>query len=106
MTRMKVDSIVANYPDRVPILLLCSDRFPIEYYPPRLKFLAPKDLLVAQFMYVIRKSIKLPPEKALFMFFGNSILSASMQLGEVYIRHKSEDKFLRAWISLENTFGY
>ena len=91
--------------DRVPILLSCSDRFPIEYYPPRLKFLAPKDLLVAQFMYVVRKSIKLPPEKALFMFFGNSISQANMELGQVYNKQKSEDGFLRACISLENTFG-
>ena len=32
------------------------------------KFLVPKDLTLGQFVYVIRKRMKLPPEKAIFVF--------------------------------------
>jgi GABA(A) receptor-associated protein len=35
--------------------------------------LVPADLTVGQFHYVIRKRIKLAPEKALFLFCSNSI---------------------------------
>ena len=34
------------------------------------KFLVPSDLTVAQFMYIIRKRIQLPPEKAMFLFIS------------------------------------
>ena len=34
------------------------------------KFLVPNDISVAQFMWIIRKRIQLPSEKALFLFVG------------------------------------
>lgn len=34
------------------------------------KYLLPSDISVAQFMYIIRKRIQLPPEKAIFLFVG------------------------------------
>jgi GABA(A) receptor-associated protein len=37
------------------------------------KYLVPADLTVGQFHYVIRKRIKLAPEKALFLFCSNTI---------------------------------
>lgn len=38
-------------------------------HPPR--YLVPADLTVGQFVYVIRKRIKLSPEKAIFIFVKN-----------------------------------
>jgi GABA(A) receptor-associated protein len=35
------------------------------------KYLVPADLTVGQFVYVIRKRIKLSPEKAIFIFINN-----------------------------------
>ena len=35
------------------------------------KYLVPADLTVGQFVYVIRKRIKLSPEKAIFIFVNN-----------------------------------
>ncbi len=35
------------------------------------KYLVPADLTVGQFVYVIRKRIKLPAEKAIFIFIHN-----------------------------------
>lgn len=34
------------------------------------KFLVPSDISVAQFMWIIRKRIQLPSEKAIFLFVG------------------------------------
>ena len=34
------------------------------------KFLVPNDISVAQFMWIIRKRVQLPSEKALFLFVG------------------------------------
>ena len=35
------------------------------------RYLVPADLTVGQFVYVIRKRIKLSPEKAIFIFVNN-----------------------------------
>lgn len=35
------------------------------------KYLVPSDLTVGQFVYVIRKRIKLSPEKGIFIFINN-----------------------------------
>jgi GABA(A) receptor-associated protein len=34
------------------------------------KFLVPNDITVAQFMWIIRRRIQLPSEKAIFLFVG------------------------------------
>ena len=38
---------------------------------PLCRYLVPADLTVGQFVYVIRKRIKVSPEKAIFMFVKN-----------------------------------
>jgi GABA(A) receptor-associated protein len=35
------------------------------------KYLVPTDLTVGQFVYIIRKRMKLSPEKAIFVFVGD-----------------------------------
>lgn len=53
------------------------------------RYLVPADLTVGQFVYVIRKRIKLSPEKAIFIFVNNvlpptgaqQVLLASLPLG-------------------------
>ena len=54
------------------------------------RYLVPGDLTVGQFVYVIRKRIKLTPEKAIFVFVGNvlpptceSACSASIPLAAI-----------------------
>ncbi len=46
-----------------------ADRLPL--CPFRCRYLVPSDLTVGQFVYVIRKRIKLSPEKAIFIFVKN-----------------------------------
>ena len=65
----------------------------------------PADLTVGQFIYVIRKRIKLPPERAIFIFVDNVIPPTAALMSTVYEVRKDEDGFLYITYSGENTFG-
>ena len=69
------------------------------------KYLVPSDLTVGQFVYVIRKRIKLSPEKAIFIFVNNVLPPTAALMSSVYEAHKDEDGFLYVTYSGENTFG-
>lgn len=69
------------------------------------KYLVPQDLTVGQFVYVIRKRIKLAPEKAIFIFVNNVLPPTAALMSAIYEEHKEEDGFLYITYSGENTFG-
>lgn len=54
----------------------------------------PADLTVSQFVYVIRKRVKLNPEKAIFLFINDSVPNSSELMAKVYEEQKDEDGFL------------
>ncbi|CAO2624784.1 Gamma-aminobutyric acid receptor-associated protein-like 2 [Lemmus lemmus] len=62
------------------------------------KYLVPSDITVAQFMWLIRKRIQLPSEKAIFL--------SSLTMGQLYEKEKDEDGFLYVAYSGEDTFGF
>lgn len=97
-----------KYPDRVPIICekakMCSDKA-ITNLDKR-KYLVPKDLKLADFMYVIRKRMKLSPEKSIFLFLGdNNLAPCSALLGVLYEEYKDDDGFLYITYNGESTFG-
>ena len=73
--------------------------------PPSLRYLVPADLTVGQFVYVIRKRIKLSPEKAIFIFVNNVLPPTAALMSSIYDEHKDDDGFLYIAYSGENTFG-
>ncbi|KAH9989804.1 ubiquitin-related domain-containing protein [Russula vinacea] len=85
--KAEAERIRQKYPDRIPVICEKADRTDIPTIDKK-KYLVPSDLTVGQFVYVIRKRIKLAPEKAIFIF-----------------EHKDEDNFLYVSYSGENTFG-
>lgn len=96
--------IKAKHPDRVPVLVekaVGSQAPSID----KKKFLVPSDLTFGQFIYVIRKRLRLDPEMALFLFVNNVLPSSSTTLDEIYKLHKSDDLFLYVVYDLEKTFG-
>ena len=52
------------------------------------KYLVPADLTVGQFVYVIRKRIKLSPEKAIFIFVDEVLPPTAALMSSIYEEHK------------------
>eukprot|EP00947_MAST-08B_sp_MAST-8B-sp1_P004201 g4201.t1 len=102
--KAEAERIRAKYPDRIPVICEKDDRSDIPDIDKK-KYLVPKDLTVGQFVYVIRKRIKLSPEKAIFIFINNVLPPTAMLMSEVYADKKDEDGFLYITYSGENTFG-
>ena len=69
------------------------------------KFLIPRALTVAEFIYIIRKRLHVAPEKGLFFFVNNYIISGNMSINEINNKYKSPDGFLYITYSAENCYG-
>ena len=99
-------NIMAKFPTRLPIII---EIHPVnkKSLPPldKSKYLVPQELTVGQFLYVLRKRLKLNAERAIFLFFNNQLLPTSELLSSVYQNFKDKDLFLYGFISSENTFG-
>ena len=101
----QAENIIRKYPGRIPIIVERYNKDDTIPLINKRKYLVPTCLTVGQFLYVIRKRIKLPPEKALFVFINGIIPSTSELLGVIYENHKDKDQFLYIEYSGENTFG-
>ena len=97
--------IVERYPDKVPIICEKYKRDKSLYTIDKNKFLAGGDLTMGQFIYVIRKRIKMKPEEGLYLFIDNTLLPNTELLSNIYKKYKHTDGFLYILFSLENTFG-
>ena len=73
-------------------------------HTPR-RFLVPADLTCAQFGFLIRRRLSLPPEKALFLFINGALPSGAALMREAYELHKDRDGFLYVQYHTEATFG-
>ena len=60
---------------------------------------------LGQFIYVIRKRIKLQANEALFILVNNVLQPSNKSIQEIYEDHKDVDNFLYIIYSSENTFG-
>jgi GABA(A) receptor-associated protein len=96
--------IILKYPDRVPVIIEKDESSEIISID-RKKFLVPEDLTVGQFLFVIRKRIKLSPEKAIFLFVNNTLPSTSSLMSYLYKQNKDDDGFLYMLYAGEATFG-
>jgi len=95
-----------KYPERLPIICekdpRCTDIPDID----RKKYLVPLDLSIANFMYVIRKRIKLRPEKSIYLFVNDRVMPATSQtISLLYQEHANPDGFLYITYAGESTFG-
>lgn len=97
--------IMKKYPDRIPIIVERSRSDTTTELINKNKYLAPSSLTVGQFVYVIRKRLVLPPEKAIFLFINNILPPTASLLGTIYDELKDKDHFLYITYSGENTFG-
>ena len=96
--------IINKFPGRVPVIV---ERAPRSDAPliDKIKYLVPGDLTVGQFMFVIRKRLSLPSEKALFIYVNNMLPLTNTLMKELYHNNKESDGFMYMLYTGENTFG-
>lgn len=103
--KAEADRIKQKYPDRIPCILEKANKSTLKKCDKK-KFLVPNNLTIGQFIYIIRKRIKLAPHEAIFLFVNNKILiPTGSVLESVYSDYKSDDSFLYFVYTNENTFG-
>lgn len=96
--------VINKYPDRIPIICEKLDKSKVDEIDKK-KYLVPSDLTCAQFIFVIRKRLKLTPEKAIFLFINGTIPQTSETISNLYYKHKDSDGFLYITYASENVFG-
>ena len=97
--------IINKYPNRIPVIVERDNNEKEIQLINKNKYLVPISLTVGQFVYVIRKRLVLPPEKAIFLFINNVLPPTASLLGTIYDEYKDKDHFLYIKYSGENTFG-
>jgi GABA(A) receptor-associated protein len=100
------DRVIQKYPERIPII--CEKNKQASKGCPDIdkkKYLVPRDLTMGQFLYVVRKRMNIPAEKAIFLFVGNMIAPSTSTINNIYNYHADKDGFLYITYSFENVFG-
>lgn len=103
--KQEAEKIRSKYPDRIPVICEKNPRSSDVPDIDKKKYLVPCDLTAGQFLYVIRKRMKLAPEKAIFIFVKNTLPPSGDLMSQIYKAHKDEDGFLYVTYSGESTFG-
>ena len=106
LERLKKSQIILEkYPDRVPLIIQPSQNDRDSYPIDKSKYITPRDLTLLQLQQIIRKRVKFPSEKALFMFINNKIYPITAVVGTIYDTNKNADGFLYVTYCQESTFG-
>lgn len=100
--RIKIsDKILLKYSDRVPILIDCKKDINLN----KNKYIVPRNLSVAQFVYIIKKKIKMNGEQSIYLLCNNKLIMNTEEISILYENNKDYDGFLYIILTLENTFG-
>jgi GABA(A) receptor-associated protein len=103
--KAEAERIRVKYPDRIPVICEKTEKSNVQDIDKK-KYLVPADLTCGQFVYVIRKRLKLPAEQAIFLFVNGIIPPTAAMMKTIHETHKEVDGFLYMSYSGENTFGH
>jgi GABA(A) receptor-associated protein len=103
--REEANRIMERYPGRIPVIVEKASRSTDIPFMDKQKFLVPNHMTVGQFLFIVRKRLTMPPEKALFVFVNGQLPTTAQTIGSIYQDHKNEDGFLYMHYSGESTFG-
>lgn len=98
------NKILKKYPLRVPIIVEKCGKSLINDIDKN-KYLVPNDLNMNQFVYIIRKRVKLDKSQSIFLLVNNTVCPSNTPISNIYDDHKDDDGFLYIKYSGENTFG-
>lgn len=99
------EKIKEKYEDRYPIIVYKDKKCTLPDIT-KSKFLAPGDLTMGQFIFIIRKRIELCEKETVFLFINENVLATgSENVANIYNQYKDEDGFLYISYCNENVFG-
>lgn len=99
--------ILNKYSDKIPIIVEKAKGCTLDEIDKH-KFLVPFDMTVGQFIYILRKRIKLSEQEALYIFVDKILPMTSQPVSNIYNDYKKKedfDGFLYISYCNENTFG-
>ena len=97
------DKLVSKYPNRVPVIVHTEKGLP---KLDKSKFLVPYDLLLSEFVYVVRRRMKLGSKKSLMLLSNETLLRANDTMKTIFDAEGDKDtNFLYVNAVAENTFG-
>jgi GABA(A) receptor-associated protein len=71
--KLKATTILNQHSDRIPVVVECSEQLQSVHPLKKNKFIVPFELTLAQFMFVIRKHMKLESTYAIYVFINNKL---------------------------------
>lgn len=103
----EANKILVQYSDKIPVIVEKHKQATLNEIDKH-KYLVPSQMTVAQFIYVIRRRIKLTDNEALYLFVDKTLPMASQTIQSLYNDSKTKpdhDGFLYITYCNENTFG-
>lgn len=101
--RKESEMMQIRFPDRIPVIVQ-KKKEEIATIDKR-KFMAPNSLSMGQFVFVVRKRLKMNSCEAIFLFVNNKLITPQETLGQVYSQYRDDDGFLYITYDFENAFG-
>ena len=92
-----------QYPDRVPVVM--KKHTDCKYELDKSKYLVPNEMTFMQFMFVIRKRLRIEPSEAIFVFCKGKLLCDAHSMNQLYNTHCDEDGYMCCTYASENAFG-
>ena len=98
--------LLNKYPDRIPCIVKRSVNSSLPNIDKE-KYLVPRNITMGQFMYIIRKRLKMSETVSLLLMskMTNAMFPQEILMGQVYENHKDPDGYLYMVYTGENTFG-
>jgi GABA(A) receptor-associated protein len=96
-------NIMLKYPSKIPIIVQLFENSKLNL--EKNKYLVPSDLSFGQFIYIIRKKIKISETEALFFYINNKIHNNNKNISDIYDDEVGEDGYMYVYVSAESTFG-
>lgn len=105
ITPREINALHKKFPHHVCVFVELGGKAAVDLPPlDKRKFLVPRDMTVAGFLFMIRKRMVLPAEKALFVFVDNTLPVGSTRMVDLYSSH-GRNGYLTVTCAGESTFG-
>lgn len=102
--KMQTELIKQKHPNRIPVYVYKHRKSKYDDIAKH-KFLVPDDITVGQFVYIIRKHLKLESDQGIFIFVDNVLPPTGDIMCSLYSKYSDPDGFLYIAFSHESAFG-